>query len=75
MKLDITSIVFCHILISADEEKRIWKLVKKRRKMSDSRNGIKGEGRKNDGDTILKLQDNNLSVASRLPPSNKRLKS
>lgn len=66
MKLHITSIVFCHILISADEEKRIWKLVKKRRKMSNSRNGKGGEERKNDGDTIFELQDNNLGIASRL---------
>lgn len=66
MKLHITSIVFCHILMSADEEKRIWKLVKKRRKMSNSRNGKGGEERKNDGDTVFELQDSNLGVASRL---------
>lgn len=65
MKLHITSIVFCHILMSADE-KRIWKLVKKRRKMSNSRNGKGGEERKNDGDTVFELQDSNLGVASRL---------
>lgn len=64
MKLHITSIVFCHILITADEEKRIWKLVKKRRKMSNSRNGKGGEERKNDGD-IFELQDK-LGVVSRL---------
>lgn len=52
--------------MSADEEKRIWKLVKKRRKMSNSRNGKGGEERKNDGDTVFELQDSNLGVASRL---------